>query len=204
MIAFVHGKLFSKAAGIVLVECNGVGYEVIVSMKTFDKLPVQGSDVLLYTHFSVREDAQVLFGFLDINELQIFKLLISVNGIGPKSAIGILSSVTPEDLLHMLLEGNTAKLTKLPGVGKKSAERLILELKEKIKKIHIDHGLELEKDIEQNDMIYADEAVNALISLGYKAHTAEHAVEMSMPAFTSSNNKTVETLIKLSLKNAMK
>lgn len=204
MIAFVHGKLFSKTAGTALIDCGGVGYAVIVSMKTYDKLPETGSDVFLFTYFAVREDAQVLYGFSDQNELELFRLLISVNGVGPKSAIGILSAVSSEDLIRFLSEGNTAKLTKLPGIGKKTAERLVLELKEKLKSIKINSEIIPSANIDSSDTMLADEAVNALISLGYKENAATRAVSVSMADFALLSNKSIENLIKLALKNAMK
>lgn len=204
MFAFIEGKLFSKKAGEVVINCSGVGYLLYTSMQTFDALPALGETALLHTYLAVREDAQILYGFYTESELDLFKLLISINGIGPKIALGILSSITPNELHSAIIRNDLIKLQKLPGIGKKTAELLVVHLRDKITKLDISNNDKdtSAKTIGQNHL--SEEAVSALISLGYNKAAAEKAVKQSESEFNSLKDKNIENLIRLALKFAMK
>lgn len=203
MYAFLQGKLYSKESGEVVINCSGVGYLVNTSLQTFEKLPELHEDVFLNTYLIVREDSHQLYGFINIQELELFKLLISISGVGPKVALGILSSITPSALRDSILRNDLTKLQKLPGIGKKTAERLVLELKDKIQKIDIQYS-ESNTSKSSNDISIFEEATSALIALGYNKTIAEKAVKQSENDFGSQTSKTIEVLIRLALRNAMK
>ncbi|MGB9701963.1 MAG: Holliday junction branch migration protein RuvA [Candidatus Kapaibacteriota bacterium] len=198
MISTVRGKILEKKPTEVVIEANSIGFLIIISIKTFEKLPPVGSEVSLFTHLIPREDALNLYGFFTQQERTIFKLLLNVNGIGPKSAISILSSILPEELSNMIISGNSNSIQKVPGIGKKTAERLLLELKDKIISVsEIPSNIELSKN-------YAvrEEAVEALIMLGYNRQTAE---KCARDVLSKSNDSiTTEELVKLSLQKLMK
>ena len=204
MYAFVQGKLYSKNSGEVVVNCSGVGYLINTSLQTFEKLPNVNEEVFLNTYLIVREDSHQLYGFLNTQELELFKLLISISGVGPKVALGILSSVTPSILLDSIIRNDLLKLQKLPGIGKKTAERLVLELKDKIQKVDIQSNDDSSSKSAIGDLTLFDEATSALIALGYNKTLAEKAVKQSENDFKLQTSKTVEVLIRLALKNAMK
>lgn len=204
MYAFVQGKLYSKNSGEVVVNCSGVGYLINTSLQTFEKLPNVNEEVFLNTYLIVREDSHQLYGFLNTQELELFKLLISISGVGPKVALGILSSVTPSVLRDSILKNDLLKLQKLPGIGKKTAERLVLELKDKIQKVNIQPNDDSSSKSAIGDLTLFDEATSALIALGYNKTLAEKAVKQSENDFKLQTSKTVEVLIRLALKNAMK
>ncbi len=204
MYAFVQGKLYSKNSGEVVVNCSGVGYLINTSLQTFEKLPNVNEEVFLNTYLIVREDSHQLYGFLNTQELELFKLLISISGVGPKVALGILSSVTPSILRDSIIRNDLLKLQKLPGIGKKTAERLVLELKDKIQKVDIQSNDDSSSKSAIGDLTLFDEATSALIALGYNKTLAEKAVKQSENDFKLQTSKTVEVLIRLALKNAMK
>ena len=132
MIGRLHGKLIEKTPPQVLVDVGGVGYEVDVPMSTFCNLPAEGSEITLLTHFIVREDAQLLYGFATAAERQTFRALIRISGVGPRIALAVLSGMSTQDLADAVEQGNATLLTRVPGIGKKTAERLVLELKGKL------------------------------------------------------------------------
>jgi len=132
MIGRLHGKLIEKNPPQVLVDVGGVGYEVDVPMSTFCNLPAEGSEITLLTHFIVREDAQLLYGFATAAERQTFRALIRISGVGPRIALAVLSGMSTQDLADAVEQGNATLLTRVPGIGKKTAERLVLELKGKL------------------------------------------------------------------------
>ena len=179
MYAFVQGKLYSKNSGEVVVNCSGVGYLINTSLQTFEKLPNVNEEVFLHTYLIVREDSHQLYGFLNTQELELFKLLISISGVGPKVALGILSSVTPSILRDSIIRNDLLKLQKLPGIGKKTAERLVLELKDKIQKVDIQSNDDSSSKSAIDDLTLFDEATSALIALGYNKTLAEKAVKQS-------------------------
>ena len=132
MIASIRGKLLEKNPPQVIVECSGLGYEVDVPMSTFYNLPDIGEEVFLQTVMIIREDAELLYGFLTKNEKEVFKLLMKVSGIGPRISLAVLSSMSAEDAGNAIANGEVGLLTKIPGIGKKTAERMVLELKDKV------------------------------------------------------------------------
>ena len=160
MIGRIKGKILEKIPPHILIDCNGVGYEIEVPMTTFYDLPDAGSDVILLTHFLVREDAQLLFGFATDQERIIFRKLLKVNGIGAKASLSILSGMTVHELTHTIQSQDVVSLTKIPGVGKKTAERLILELKDKFSDTEFQSSnISSSKEL--------DDIQNALSALGY-------------------------------------
>ena len=132
MIAFLHGQLVDALPTQVTVDVHGVGYEIDVSMSTFYQLPATGEDVTLYTHFVVREDAQLLYGFATAQERHVFRQLLKISGVGARTALSVLSGMSIADLYDTVAAQDSARLVKVPGIGKKTAERLLLELKDKL------------------------------------------------------------------------
>ena len=160
MIGRIKGRILEKIPPHILIDCNGVGYEIEVPMTTFYDLPEVGSEVTLLTHFLVREDAQLLFGFATDQERIIFRKLLKVNGIGAKASLSILGGMTVQELTHTIQAQDVTSLTKIPGVGKKTAERLILELKDKFS----DTEFKLTSNANSTEM---SDIQNALSALGY-------------------------------------
>ena len=165
MIVKLAGKLLDKQAPCALIDVNGVGYEINVSLMTFVDLPSLGSDVEMHTHLVVREDSHTLYGFLTVNERSLFKALIKVNGVGPKMALGMLSGMTVDEFARAILNRDVSSLVKLPGVGKKTAERLVIEMKDAIDGVGLSGATE--NTITKSDIRL--EAESGLLSLGYKA-----------------------------------
>ena len=180
MIGRLHGTLLSKQAPQLLIDINGVGYEVSAPMSTFYSLPDVDESITLHTHLVVREDAHTLYGFATENERAMFRALIKVNGVGAKLALTILSGISAEDFILCIMDSDTAGLTRLPGVGKKTAERLIVEMRDKLK----DWGAPVEDDTSGKPVTLlqpADavaDAVSALIALGYKPPEASKMVRV--------------------------
>jgi len=178
VIGRLSGQIVQKQPPELLIDVNGVGYEVSAPMSTFYALPELGENVILHTHMVVREDAQLLYGFSSESERTLFRLLIKINGVGPKLAITILSGIATDDFIRCIHDNDAAALVSLPGIGKKTAERLIVELKDKI-------GAEAETGADSistaamssaNSGSALSDAVSALISLGYKANDASRMV----------------------------
>lgn len=193
MIGQITGIIVSKIAPDVLVDVQGVGYEVLVSLGTFFELPEVGGGVTLHTHFVVRDDAQLLFGFSSLPERSLFRTLIKVNGVGPKMALGILSGMTAGEFAHAIRTNDVATLVKLPGVGKKTAERLVIEMRDRIDHIHATANASVavkRPDIQQ-------EAESALIALGYKPQDAAKMISRT----ESDQVTTAEQLIRGALKS---
>jgi Holliday junction DNA helicase RuvA len=170
MFEFIRGKLVQSLPSKAVVDVGGVGYRLIISLKTFQKMPQIGHDVFFYVSPVVREDGHFLFGFLTLEDRDIFELLISVNGVGPKTAIGILGHVDIGDFQMAIIQANTALLSKIPGIGKKTAERLVIELKDKFHK-----GAAV--NIPQTSSSVASDAISALINLGYHPLDAQKAIK---------------------------
>ena len=171
MIARLNGTLIEKSPPFIVVDCNGVGYEVEVPMSTFYNLPEIGSKIQLLIHFVVREDAQLLYGFGSEQEKSTFKQLLKVNGIGAKSALSILSGVSIDDLVEAVSRQEVSMLTRIPGIGKKTAERLLLELKDKFAITGSTTTTSLPKSASYD-------VLNALIALGYNEREAGAAVKL--------------------------
>ncbi|PIE41928.1 MAG: Holliday junction branch migration protein RuvA [Gammaproteobacteria bacterium] len=200
MIGRLKGILIEKQPPQVLVDVNGVGYEVDASMNTFYKLPELNKEVVLFTHLVVREDAQQLFGFYDKPERSLFKTLIKVNGVGPKMALAILSGMEISEFVRCVQNNDTKGLVRLPGVGKKTAERLIIEMRDKLKDFQAAPGSLNElpdaaaSEADSNQVIM--DAESALIALGYRPQEASKAIAKIDVAALSS-----EEVIRLALKN---
>lgn len=198
MIGWIKGHILEKKAPELLLNVNGIGYEVQAPMSTFYTLPEQG-EVELFTHFVVREDAQILFGFTTKAERKLFRAVIKVNGIGPKLGLTILSSIEPDRFVHCVHEQDVQALTKVPGIGKKTAERLLVEMKDKLDDWYIDVDAVLPgfQDSKTNSSIM-NEAESALIALGYKATEAH---KMAMLASKEEGADSAEALIRLALRS---
>ncbi|MCX6155821.1 MAG: Holliday junction branch migration protein RuvA [Candidatus Kapabacteria bacterium] len=197
MIVGIKGTVIDKSTNELIIECNGLEYSVGISLNTSEKIPEKGSQTHIYTILIPKEDSISLYGFSTVVEREAFKLLISISGIGPKSALGILS-VPLADFQNIILSGNIIALTKLPGVGKKTAERIILELKDKILKLGSLGGSEL--GAETN--LIKQEALSALQTLGYNRLLAEKAVRQVFSE-PDSDKYTAELVIKKALRIAM-
>lgn len=191
MIGRINGLLLEKTPPLILIDCSGVGYECEVPMSTFYNLPAMGEKVTLLTHFVVREDAQLLYGFGSEQERTTFRQLLKVNGIGAKSALSILSGLSIEDLMQAISMQETAMLTRVPGVGKKTAERLLLELKDKFSVAGLSMNAVYTPKSATSDVL------NALISLGYNEREAVAAVKL-LPAEINVANGIKQALQSLS------
>jgi holliday junction DNA helicase RuvA len=177
MIALLSGKIAHKGISHIVVDTQGVGYRVFIPLTTFYELPEAGESVTLHIHTSVKEDAINLFGFYTLQERELFQLMISVSGIGPKVAMNILSGISAAELLEAISGGNLSKLVAIPGIGRKMAERLILELKDKaIRKMAADQIPVMNAQQKQSEMIRED-VLSALVNLGYKANSARDALD---------------------------
>ena len=177
MIGSITGKLTEKHPPQIIIDVNGVGYEVDVSMQTFYKLPPIGETVRLYTHLAVREDAHLLFGFADAAERATFRQLIKVGGIGAKTALGILSAMSAEELAQAVAQEDVKRLSSAPGIGKKTAERMILELRGKLAAAGISDGLFAPTAADGG----SDDIVSTLLALGYSEREARAAVKGIAP-----------------------
>ena len=175
MIGRLQGTILEKQPPTILLDVQGVGYELEASMSTFYHLPECGEEIVLHTHLVVREDAQLLYGFHSLSERLMFRSLIKISGVGPKLALTILSGMSAEDFTRCILEEDSKALTKLPGVGKKTAERLVIELKDRLER---DDSIKLPGSPEkiERQATPVNDAVSALISLGYKAQQASQMV----------------------------
>jgi Holliday junction DNA helicase RuvA len=171
MIGWLNGQIVDKNhPGKLVLDVNGVGYDVETSLNTFFQIEGHNQAVGLHIHTVVREDALLLYGFLDKQERSLFRALIKVNGVGPKMAIAILSSISPNEFIQCIHQENAALLTKLPGIGKKTAERLVVEMRDSIKQFGETSSGSLQKSL--HTMRSQDEAVSALEALGYKPQDA--------------------------------
>ncbi len=190
MFAYIKGELAEKTQSYVVIDVNGVGYQIFVSELAISQIGEVGSIVKLHTYYYVREDVICLYGFLNKEELRMFELLLSVSGIGAKSAIATLSNITPSSFALAVITDNVATLTKIPGVGKKTAQRLILELKDKIKTEEaVAKAPETQIVLEANENV--EEATAALQILGYTKKEVEKALE-----HVSVENASVEEIIR--------
>lgn len=201
MIGHLRGTLIQKNPPYLIIDVQGVGYEVQASMTTIYALPAQGNDVFLYTHFVVREDAQLLYGFIDEIERMVFRQIIKVSGVGPKLALAILSGMNVASFIQCIEQNDSARLVKLPGVGAKTAQRLLIEMKDKLDKQFTDKVQNFNKVAilgTENEFPKQD-AISALIALGYKPQEAQTAINKIYVADANS-----ETLIRLALQAIVK
>jgi Holliday junction DNA helicase RuvA len=188
MIAHLRGRLLSKEPNRAILEAGGVGYDVTITIPTYSELPALGAEVGLHVHTHVREDALALFGFLQIAEKQLFEKLISVSGIGPKLAITVLSGMSTEFLVAAIRGNDVAALTRIPGIGKKTAERMVLELRDKVQALPA-AAAAAASPVEQD-------VLSALVNLGYQSAVAEKAVAK---ARANGAQKSFETLFREAL-----
>jgi Holliday junction DNA helicase RuvA len=205
MIAQLTGTILEKIPPEIVLDVGGVGYEIQLPMTSFYQLPETTQQVTLFTHFVVREDAQLLFGFVDRLERTLFRVLIKANGVGPKLACTILSGMSANQFVTAVMHEDITALVKMPGVGKKTAERLVVELKDKLNDLEALPNLSIHKPIETGgpagqllspDVSAVDEAIGALIALGYKRSQAETTVRK-----IATEDATSEKLIRDSLKS---
>jgi holliday junction DNA helicase RuvA len=202
MIGFLRGKLIHKAPPILLLDVQGVGYEVEAPMTTFYNLPAIGAEILLHTHLVVREDAHILFGFAAEAERTMFRTLIKVNGVGPKLALTILSGQTAEEFHRCIHNNDTQALVRLPGVGKKTAERLVIEMRDRLPDLEDTALPNITNKSSIIPLIVGNpkqEAISALCSLGYKPVDAGKMVQN-----ISVEGKSCEEIIRLALQAAAK
>ncbi|GAA4763662.1 MULTISPECIES: Holliday junction branch migration protein RuvA [Flavobacterium] len=192
MIAHIQGKLVEKSPTEVIIDCNGVGYQINISLHTFGLLP-NTDQIKLYTHLLIKEDSHSLFGFVEKSEREIFKLLISVSGIGANIARTMLSSIEPKQIINAIASGDVATVQSIKGIGAKTAQRAILDLKDKVLKLY---------DIEEVSLVAnntnKDEALSALEVLGFVRKASEKIVDKIV---ANTPDASVETIIKQALKN---
>lgn len=192
MINFLKGKLAEKSPTQIVVECNGVGYEVNISLYTYGKLP-NNEAIKIYTYLQVREDAQVLYGFMDKSEREVFTKLISVSGIGASTARMMFSSLSPEEVVDAIANADVETIKSVKGIGLKTAQRVIVDLKDKITKVeHTNEVLAFESNTNKQ------EALSALVTLGYSKKQAEKSVQKIVK---DNPEATIEQIIKTALKN---
>lgn len=200
MIGFLRGKLAFKAPPLLMLDVNGVGYEVEAPMTTFYNLPAIGAEVMLHTHLVVREDAHILFGFSTEADRSMFRTLIKVNGVGPKLALTILSGQSAEEFHRCIHNNDTQALVRLPGVGKKTAERLIIEMRDRLPDLGDSSGPSM-VSVDQFQRVNnpKQEAISALCSLGYKPQDASKMVQN-----ISAEGKSCEDIIRLALQGTIR
>lgn len=192
MIGRIQGYLIESDDHRIMIDVGGVGYELEISATAHSELPALNSKVQIYTDFVVRENAQLLFGFASRTERDIFRDLIKINGVGPKLALALVSSVTVEQLVHAVLHADISLLTSVPGVGKKTAERLLVELKGRLQNVTVVPSVNDRADVRA--MV---EAQDALIALGYRPHEAQRAIER-----VAFEDATTEELLRAALKHS--
>lgn len=200
MLSYIIGEVAEVSEDTVIIENNGIGFNVKTSAMTINNLPPVGDMTKIYTYLHVREDAMQIFGFLTKDELEVFKLLLNVNGIGPKGALGILSAISTDDLRFAVLSDDVNLIKSCPGVGAKTAQKLIIELKDKLK---LEDAFEMainnnnrKNNVQDNSVIVMNEAVEALVSLGYGSKDAISAVKK----VENIQNKSSEQILKEALK----
>jgi Holliday junction DNA helicase RuvA len=198
MIASLHGTILKRDMNSVVIDVGGVGYQVAISLNTLERLPSEG-DVFLHVATIVRENSLELYGFHDQKEKRIFELLISVSGIGPRTSLTILSGISPESFCDAVIIGDTERLTRIPGIGKKSAERLVVELRDKVLKLGLSGGGEPQFRPEET---LEQDVASSLVALGYKdreaARVAKKVLKNASPEITPAE------AVRLALKELMK
>ena len=199
MISFIRGKIVDSSETSLILENGGIGYEIFMTGASMEKALRERDEVKIHTYFYIREDAMQLYGFLTKDDLQIFRLLLGVNGIGPKAALGILAALSADELRFAVLSDDVKTISRAPGIGKKTAQKLILELKDKLKledafEAKLSH---VEADAEVSSFDGSKEAVEALVALGYSSTEALRAVRK----VTDVSPDDVEGILKAALKN---
>lgn len=201
MIGQLRGKLIEKQPPFLMIEVGGVGYYVQAPLSTFFSLPSLGQEVVLRTHFVVREDAHVLYGFITQQECRLFQEIIKINGVGPKVGLAILSGLNPQEFANIVMAQDVGRLQKLPGIGAKIAQRILVEMQDKLSKLDLSlatmHTMTVLNKINNNDPV--QEAIAALVSLGYKQIEATKAV-----AKVQDQTQSCEHIIKEALQGLAK
>jgi len=198
MIALISGKIVYKGISHVVIDAHGVGYRIFIPLTTFYELPEAGQIITLHVHTHVKQDAINLFGFYTVQERDLFQLMLSVSGIGPKMSMNILSGISVQEMLRAISSGDVRKLISIPGLGRKLAERLILELKEKVvKKMMAEAVPSIDNQQKINEIIRED-VLSALINLGYKSNIAHDALDKVL--YTSAKELAMDQLLKKTLK----
>ncbi len=192
MIALLRGRLAEKNPNRVIIDVQGVGYDVQVPLSTFYELGEPGADVVFRVHTHVREDTLALFGFATMLELQLFEQLIGVSGIGPRLALAVLSGIDPPDLVRAINQGDVGRLTGIPGVGKKTAERIGLELKDRL----VNLAVEPEPGADGTSTDLRCDLLSALVNLGYPRQLAERAVDAALVAEVESFEQTLRLALR--------
>ncbi len=201
MISFIRGKIVDSSETSLILENGGIGYEIFMTGASMEKALREKEEIKIHTYFHIREDAMQLYGFLTKDDLQIFRLLLGVNGIGPKAALGILAALSADELRFAVLSDDVKTISRAPGIGKKTAQKLILELKDKLKledafEAKLSH-VEADTDAEASSFDGSKEAVEALVALGYSSTEALRAVRK----VTDVSPDDVEGILKAALKN---
>jgi Holliday junction DNA helicase RuvA len=178
MIAHLRGRLLSKTPNQAILECAGVGYDVTISVTTFSALPAEGTEAVLHIHTHVREDQIALFGFSETQEKRLFEKLLTISGIGPKLAITVLSGISADRLITAIRSGDHATLTRIPGIGKKTSERVVLELKDKLDDLAV--SIPTTTGGGPHHGPAGDDALSALVNLGYPRPVAQKAIETAI------------------------
>ena len=198
MIGQIEGTIIEKNPPEILVEVAGITYEILVPMSTLYQLPESGELVRLHTHFSVREDAQTLYGFFDAETKKMFRSLVRVNGVGPKMALGILSGMSVEDFVQAVRNNDSEAMVRMPGIGKKTAERLMIEMRDKMIEWGSDDSVGSDLS-SQTKSSFTKDAEIAMINLGYKPQQAARAIAQALKVNPEINDS--EELIRFSLKS---
>ena len=209
MIGRIRGILLEKQPPELLVDVHGVAYEIQAPMSTFYQLPANGSEVSLHTHFVVREDAQLLFGFHDRRERQLFRALIRVSGVGPKVALAVLSGMASDEFVRTVRDGDIAAIVRIPGIGKKTAERLVVEMRDSLKEwkqdgtagAPVSSAGEAGTGSATRQADAGEEAESALIALGYKPQDAARMISRVRKESDAEPDR--DELIRLALRNAL-
>jgi len=200
MIAQIRGKLILKTVSMVIIDNHGIGYEVMIPLSTYYELPDVGSEVSLFVYTFFKQDSILLVGFCTENEKQLFKLMISVSGIGPRLAVNVLSGINSSELIHAIANNDLKRLLKVPGLGRKMAQRVILELRDKVSgwtsKEQITFINNKKDAIDQSVM--EEDAISALINLGYKSQAAKDAIDRVISE--GGENKSLDVILKKALK----
>ncbi len=194
MYNYLKGKLTYKSSLNIVVECRGVGYDVNIPLSTYDKLPEKNSEIKILIHFSMSDDGIRLFGFISESERTMFRELISISRVGPKIGLSILSGMAVDDIIHAIITDNVNMISTIPGIGKKSAQRLIIELKDKVGKISASNSNPSETELPNNML---NEAQDALITLGYSSKNVAKVINQLRNESTYNSS---EELIKLAIK----
>jgi Holliday junction DNA helicase RuvA len=202
VIASLRGSILEKHPNRIVIDVNGVGYEVFVPLSTFYGLGDAGSTITVRIHTHVREDALLLYGFATLLEQELFERLIGVSGIGPKVALAVLSGIEPRELIHAIERGDLARLTAIPGVGKKTSERIVLELKDRLPRaqaVAVASG-----GAPPDAPVMRDDVVSALVNLGYHRPLAEKAAEAATKTLGSVSDVSFERMLKQALREVAK